>query len=271
MVSRNDLKYNFLKNIIFRIDFEGVFLPEIENIIVEAKEYLREKSFTRYIKKENNNIEINFLTSNEVTPKINQSKMEDIHSFSNEESGYTLDLSTKFICLMVTSQTYHPFEEYAEIVSTILEIYKEKIPFFTIKRIGIRKINICMLDNKNNISKFFSKESFKFFDDFPEINSISSFNKEFFILKNTKVNLINEIQQGTVEDKIKYQIKLDIDVYLDEENVIEEYINKNDKLNEINNINFKIFKKSLTNEFLDALINEKVEYFAELEGIERNE
>ena len=139
-IQRKDFKYNFLKNIIIRFDFQGVFEPELENILPDIKPYLKEKNFTRYNKRNDNTININI---NDMQPPIfNNFQNQIIHSFVNDDSGYMLDISNNFICLNIRSTTYSPFEEYAKLISDIIKIYKEKIDFFTITRIGIRKINV---------------------------------------------------------------------------------------------------------------------------------
>lgn len=47
-IQRSDLKKNFLKEIIMRLDFQGVLQAEMEKILLEVKLYLKEKSFNRY-------------------------------------------------------------------------------------------------------------------------------------------------------------------------------------------------------------------------------
>ena len=60
-VNRADLHFNFLKTIIVRLDFQGVFEPEMEKILPLVKPYLKEKAFNRYEKKTSNRIEISVL------------------------------------------------------------------------------------------------------------------------------------------------------------------------------------------------------------------
>ena len=40
-ITRNDLKKNFLKKIIMRLDFQGVLQAEMESIILKVKPFLR--------------------------------------------------------------------------------------------------------------------------------------------------------------------------------------------------------------------------------------
>ena len=55
-ITRNTLKKNFLKEIIMRLDFQGVLQAEMERVLLEVKPYLKLKSYNRYSEKVNNQI-----------------------------------------------------------------------------------------------------------------------------------------------------------------------------------------------------------------------
>ena len=80
-VFRTDLHYNFLKNIIVRLDFQGVFEPEMEKILPLVKPYLKEKAFKRYEKKTNKQFEINVVNGIPQAPATSSLQSQDIHVF----------------------------------------------------------------------------------------------------------------------------------------------------------------------------------------------
>ena len=55
-ITRTDFQFNFLKNIIVRIDFEGVLEAEMEKVLMLIKPYLKDKGFSRYMRKISNEI-----------------------------------------------------------------------------------------------------------------------------------------------------------------------------------------------------------------------
>ena len=82
-ITRNDLKKNFLKKIIMRLDFQGVLQAEMESIILKVKPFLKGKGFNRYEEKA-----VNQISSNESSlPDI---KSQMVFSFTAESLGYTL-------------------------------------------------------------------------------------------------------------------------------------------------------------------------------------
>lgn len=53
-------KHNFLKEIILRLDFQGVLQGEMDKILMKIKPYLKSKGFGRYEQQINNEINVNY-------------------------------------------------------------------------------------------------------------------------------------------------------------------------------------------------------------------
>lgn len=117
-IGRKDLKRNFLKEIIMRLDFQGVFQAEMEKILLEAKPFLKEKGFDRYAEKVNNQIINDGSTIQEIKSQI-------VYSFSSENFGYGLDLSTSCVVLSVKTQGYSSFDDYSEIFRRIIRYCRQ--------------------------------------------------------------------------------------------------------------------------------------------------
>lgn len=267
-IVRTDFHFNFLKNIIVRIDFQGVFEPEMEKILTLIKPIVKDRGFSRYLKKKNNQIQINVgnLNSQDSSlSKIVQSR--EIHSFVNEDRGYVLDLASGFVCLNINSTSYTPFEDYSNLILEIAEIYKSNIDFVSINRVGVRKINVCMFENKENIKEFFSPDYFGYFKAIPNTNTLSSSRRDTFGIELYKVNLSCNIEQGSSERKTLYKVSLDSDIYVDNADKIEEGFD----FLQMNNILFNIYVSSLTEKFLAGLCGDDQSAFEGIIGVEKND
>lgn len=272
-VERENFHYNFLKHIIIRLDFQGVLESEMEPILLKIKPYIKSQKFDRYEERFSNQININLANLN-VSQEIIQSnrpQTQKIYSFINENKGYSLDISNRFICLNINSVKYVPFEEYIDYVSYIAKIYEDSIDFFTVKRFGIRKSNICFVDDKEKINTYFKENRFGFFNDFSDVNTLISKRNDLFVTEKYKINLNCNLEQGKEDDKIIYKVLLDIDAFLDNTKAIEDLIFDKSELQNMNAILFNIYANSLTDVFKEALMSEDDFPIEGIKGIESNE
>ena len=101
-------------------------------------------------------------------------------------------------------------------------------------------------------------------------NNIASKYYDFFVFEKYKVNLMRGIHSGRFADKDAYIIQLDTDVYVDTENLIMDSLAATNKMNDLNELSFKLYQKSLTEELLNML---SVDDFDsdEICGVESNE
>lgn len=270
LAKREDLKYNFLKAVIVRIDFQGVFETEVDRIIPEIKPLLMEKGFTGYKTKRLDEIRIDILEKDAVEAKAEKKSNLMIHSFVNA-SGYTLDICKDFICLNLNSTSYVPFDEYGSLMMDVANVYKEKIDFCSFKRIGIRKINICMAEDKKKISSFFSDKYFGYYDSVEGAETLTSRRRDTFKIDPYKVNLACNIDQGTAEKKKLYKVTLDIDIYLDDKRILELPDFNSGIMKQMNDVLFDVFISTLTDDFITALSGDDAHVFSDLIGVEPNE
>ena len=272
-ISRSQFKYNFLKQIILRLDFQGVLASEMDNVLSPAKRLLKDKGFNRYEKRTENEIEIQMgihqgIPDAQAIPGV---KATEVHSFINETKGYAIDLSINHICLKVNSTQYIPFEEYKEVFSGIAKIYQDNIDFFTATRFGLRKINFCFLNSLDQINKYFNGSYFQCHQLFSNTKNFTSERKETLQVDDCKLNLLYGIEQGLLDQKEIYRITLDSDIYLDETKAIEETILKCDGISDLNEKLFEIYVDTLSGEFVDLLSNESTNWAEDIKGVERNE
>lgn len=266
-ITRTDFQFNFLKNIIVRIDFQGVLEVEMEKILMLIKPYLKDKGFSRYMRKMSNEIEINVSNLNQQTPSFSKIQSQEVHSFVNDDKGYVLNLSSSFVCLDISSTAYAPFEDYSILVLDIADIYKSNIDFVSINRVGIRKINICMVEDKKKIKEYFSSAYFGYFEAMESVDTFSSNRRDTFGIKPYKGNVSCNIDQGDANGKILYKVSLDVDIYTDDANTIAQGLD----FNQMNEILFRIYVDSLTDRFKRKLLGNDENVFSDIIGVEKNE
>ena len=271
-IKRETFKFNFLKQIIIRLDFQGVLQTEMENILLQVKPFLKERKFNRYEQKINNEVDIDL--NNSVFQQNNPIKaVRNVitHSFVNEDKGYVIELSTNYVCLKVNAIKYVSFEEYSDTFMGIVNIYKTSIDFLTLKRFGLRKINFCFFNNKSCINKYFQKNYFDCFDLFEGTDIYASEKKTNFRFEECKINLLTYIEQGLLGEKKVYKTTLDLDVYLDQTENIEKVIFEEKGIANLNEKLFLIYIDALTDEFGKMLSNDETVWTDEIIGVEKNE
>lgn len=263
-ITRNDLKKNFLKEIIMRLDFQGVLQAEMESIILQVKPFLKGNGFNRYEEKA-----VNQITSDESSlPDI---KSQIVFSFTAESLGYTLEMSNTSIIMTIISNAYSPFDQYSYIFRHIATIYNETIDFFTPKRFGLRKINFCFIKDKNKINQYFVPAYYNC------AIPISSFESKIIEQKNNlsdgvrNLNLRYAIEEGQIDIERYYKVTLDSDIYLTSQDEIMKILFNEQDIAAINEILFSVYINVITEEFLNVLISNQEMKTSEILGVELND
>lgn len=261
-IARTDFKHNFLKEIIMRLDFQGVFQAEMEKVLVAVKPYLKEKAFTRYEQKITNQI-------------INDGNVTDVksqvsHVFTAEASGFVIELSTSSIILTVHTQTYSAFEEYAQIFSHIADVYRSTIDFFTVQRFGLRKINICFIKNKELIKKYFSDVYYNCEEPVSGFRTRAANRRDTLSNGKHNINMHYAVEEGKLGEELGYKITLDSDIYITAHDEIEQTVFNDDALKAINEILFEIFIKVITDDLIAILARDESPSPDEIMGVDDN-
>ena len=131
-IKREDLKNNFLKKVIMRIDYSGIAEVELDNIVAEIKsvfkiygynklkeEYLTEMDFEL---QDPENMEMEGLPVREIRRKR-------AYVFVNEEKGIKCKVSAHFTSVSVQNQKYISFSEYSETLISVMKTLKTKWNF----------------------------------------------------------------------------------------------------------------------------------------------
>lgn len=263
-INRNNLKRNFLKEIIMRLDFQGVLQAEMEGILLEVKPYLKSKGFNRYAEKVNNQVI-------DDGDGIKDLKAQIIYSFIAESLGYTLELSNSCIIISIKTQGYSSFDVYSDIFRNIINIFNRKIDFFTGIRFGFRKINFCFAKSKDVISKYFSTEYYNCAIPISGIETQLIKRQDCLTNGAQNFSLCHSIEAGMLDEQLMYKITLDTDIYTEQQNEIERILFEENNLSVMNEAMFRIYLSAITDDMIDLLTRDDDLEVDEIIGVENNE
>lgn len=271
-IQREQLKDNIMKNIVFRLDYQGM-IDSTDFVKLFLKEF--NGYFKLYSKNTHNKVDIQLNDiediSNTLSIPVSEIIKQDIHVFKDNQFGadkVTLNISVYNTILNIECTNYKNINDYLDFIKKYITFLFDSESYLTLKRFGLRKIGSNIYENFDSIHEDFEKEYFTFKETY--FNDFSLFrNRIEEVLYNEetklKVNFIRNLDTGNVfnsetgESTKAFQISLDLDAYLDEDALISnDYKNELPKLiTYINNdVLFKLFKNSMTKEFLDKNLNE---------------
>lgn len=272
-LTRSDLKHNFLKTIIIRFDFSGISEPELENVISEIKPILHSKGYNKlsiqwatemdFQLEDPESIEIEGLPIQDI-------RRQKVYVFGNQTEGIQLKLSPVFAFILIEKTKYIDFSDYSSTLLEIVSVIKKKIPFFNPTRFGLRKINQCIINDRNRINDYFEPAYFHLFSlddrDFTKIFSA----KDCFIHENNNINFSRTIVSGELDGNTAYQLVLDSDIYVLETDVMIQLLDNPSMLTPMNELLFNVYKQVLTEDFIQKL---QMDIFAEsdIKGVEKND
>lgn len=261
-INREDIKYNFLKNIIIRFDFQGMDERELDSVISEVGVYLK--------KEENGYISKNIEISKEMDFDIDDPEQieregllaksvreQNVYVFQNRDPQVTLKISTTFALISIDKTKYVNCLQYCETLTFIMKIIMKKIPYFSCARFGLRKINQCILLDISKLNDYFEKSHYQIYVLGNEHHckiKVAERTDHLFI-DDYNLNLTREILQGELYGEEAYRINLDADLYLLGDKEVKEVIQNNICIKRMNEILFNIYKDTITESFLQQLID----------------
>ncbi len=264
-IKRDDLKSDFLKQTIVRIDYDYMFDEYVEKTMKNIDSFLAGKGYTirnNFMSQFGLKVDVEKLT-NDINANlmdninIESDKREKFNSFINEEKHIKIDITREYSAITIEYQKHIHFDEISKIYNKIVEeLYKSRNNL-QIKRVGLRKINIYMMKNIDKRNDYFEKHIFPFSSkNLPTYKFVGKNSFDNFLYNGYTVNQIANIAQGYLQknedEKLLYQLALDIDIYV--ENPLKEV-----SVEDMNNKLFEIYKNSLTEKFLNKLLSDKFE------------
>ncbi len=267
-IDRKSLKGNILRKIILRFDYKGIveikqsieFL--LKKILSEDFDILNEK----YLSELDFDLKDPELIETTVDIPKKELKKIKVYEFISKDKLVNLKISKYFLELRIKCDKYKNFEHYSELFSNVIKILNENNEFLRGLRIGVRKINSVYFTDISKIYDYLEKDYFsnsvlKLQEDSHNANVIRSETIDTFKLNNTQFNMIRYMDSGEMyldnEPKIAYQVVLDIDGYVRNQDDIENIIKDKDIIKHLNAVNeqiFVLFKQTLTKKFLKMLV-----------------
>lgn len=286
-INRRDFKYNFLKKVIIRIDYNGILDLDMDYTVRNIKDELYDNGFKIFQEGFINQVDFEIkdpeLIETQMMIPVNELKKAKSYNFSSEDMSQSIQITKYFTILSIDFGKYITFETYGKLFSIIVKHLKDSNKFLKILRVGLRKINNCILLDISKLNEYFEERYFEnitqpFIGENYELNLVNSQRSDSFHIKDKDVNLIRFLSQGILDidgsEKEAYQLVLDIDVYIrDEQHIVIATDNEKvlyDKLIEMNTLLFFMYTQILKGQFIQKLQSETFDDNIIL-GVEKND
>ena len=167
-IDRKALRYNFLKKIIIRFDYDGMDDTELDQVISSISIELKKHDYTsRTVEMEKEmQFEFNDPESGDYAELYGKKVREQkVFVFHNENPQIRLSISSSSACITIEETKYVDCLKYCDVLWKVMLIISEpeKVPFFMFKRFGLRKINQCFLMDINHLNEYFEPSHYHVF------------------------------------------------------------------------------------------------------------
>lgn len=261
-IDRDVLKYNFLKKIIIRFDYDGMDDTELDLVISDISMELKKHGYTSRTvgTAKEMQIQINDPESGE-NPELYGRKVREqkVYIFHNENPKVKLNISSDCAYIAIEEAKYVNCLIYCNVLRNVMKIVSEsdKVPFFVFKRFGLRKINQCVLMNIECLNEYFEPTHYHIF----KLQGKSNIRQKVMQLRDNleteeyNVNLFRTLIRGEMRGEEAYQVNYDADIYLRDKSGIEDLIRNEEKIEDMNEWLFELYKDAVTEQFLNQLID----------------
>jgi len=286
-IKRADLKNNFLKKIILRLDYSGVI-----DIVETLKLLEADATFDKFVEVQEGFIDefdfkLNDPESIATQASISPKELKAIKTFKyfDESKEMILEMNKLYTTLTVNSAKYIKFEEYCALFTQVLGKLKERNKFLSPLRFGVRKVNDCLLEVGANFADYFNELFFLDISKPLEAIGINSNQITTQLSDHSKVdefffNLLRIVNTGVLQTnegkKEVYQVIVDLDGYtydLDDltrpskRESLEEFETTSEN---INVALFQLFISTLSCNFLKKMMHESFKD-SNIFGVNKNE
>lgn len=184
---------------------------------------------------------------------IGDVRKQKVYVFRNDISGIQLKISPVFALITINKTKYMDFFEYSKTLIRVMQLLRDRIPFFDGIRFGLRKINQCFIENIEVINDYFEPRFYNLFTMGENSHAKIYSAKDCISYNEYNINLSRTVLNGELNQKPAYQIVLDSDIYLLDNEKIQELINDSSLLEPMNDILFNIYKSVITESLIQKL------------------
>ncbi len=264
-IERHQVHDKKLKLVILRLDFAGV---SDSQILVKLFETRFPKEYKSKTEIHNRQLNITFREedlkeiSDTLSLPVSVIKNEKVFSYNGKKNvicDASMEISQYYLGLTVKcNENYDGLDSYVESFKGAISVFKEKIPYFAPKRLGIRKVRI---EEKPSIADFSSV-----FEDF--VFEIPSFDQPGHILlkhvnmsfielpnaHNLRINVRREMGKGARPDGVvQYRAILDLDAYYKEDALTNGNINT--MIKEANQQEYIVYRSCMKESYLRSIMH----------------
>lgn len=192
---RKQLKHNFLKNLIYRIDYQGLIDCDVDDYVKSIREKIYDRGYT--------NLEEVYMSHDD-----QENQREFVFKSVN---GKELNISkTRMIVEIDTTKNETLFSKYMPLIIYLIKELN-KLQYVHIQMIGLRKVNCCIVYNEKDIATFFTNKAIALFSN----KTITSHFGEEMVFDDMNVKYNRSVTKGRILKRKKeqeaYQIILDIE------------------------------------------------------------
>lgn len=254
--TRENIQSSMLKRVVFRIDFSGE--TDLQSFInrLKQQEFLK-NAFGQFVIIPKRNISVSFKPKDIVEGQLPYAEAQNsiLYRFYDckiqDNPKVTLDLDTDSITLVVNCEDkYQGSSEYTNFISQTINELRSHDSYVSINRLGVRKIDVKVLEEGEEINDFFSRN-------FYVANSLSqrperskSVVTELIDIENIGINVTQQIDR--VSDG-KRRLIYDVDAFL-EDNNLKQALDNNEiyKLlyHDMQDQMFELFKSVVSEKYL---------------------
>ena len=267
--NRENIKNNFLRRIILRVDYEGIV--DIKDILKNLESKLPSLGFTERNFGFINNAEFELndpeMIESELKIPIKELSKIETYKYRNSDGNVELEVNELYSALNVDVNNYNDINKYCNIFSEVINGIKEKRVYLKINRIGLRKINDCIIRDKSRFNDYFDKEYFFDISNKLRLNSIKTekINTQFvdtFSVEKYMFNYIRIVSGGVLtigsQNYDVYQAVIDIDGYSYDRELLNTLLGDTNEISniilELNENLFELYSNSLTQSFKEKLL-----------------
>lgn len=259
-IKRTQVHDTHMRYVILRLDYAGVTMNSDELVKVFDDRF--PKAFKQR----------NYVTTNEVSLAFREEDFEDISKSASipvnaikrervvRYSGIKdakcqafFDISQFYVCMtIVCDGNYDGLNQYVDIFKGAITLFRDKIPYFRPRRLGIRKCRQQEHVSIQDINTIF--ESFAFYDENLNLGNKNDYPTEFrsSFVDNThngiKINITRSL--SFANNVNRFISNLDIDVYYDNDTYLERDINR--IIDNANEYEFEVYKSFMLEAYLRA-------------------
>lgn len=283
--NRCEIKYNFLRRILIRLDYNGII--KIEDTLMELQKLMPKFGFVEMNNGFINEVEFELndpiTMENDTMIPLREVKRTETFKFKNRDRSIEFEVNKLFMALTINTESYHEFEVYRDMFIEIFDLIKSGNTYLQAVRLGLRKINNCILKEKDNFKLYFNSNYFR---DTADLFTKDGFESKMLVGNHSDTiskdrywfNYIRSLSDAVLNLNNKklnvYQVAIDIDGYSTKKEWLKEIISDKERfklaLDEINGYLFIMYINSLTTEFVEKLKSDNQEW-NEILGVRSND